>query len=197
MRPGGGQSPNHDEALALVTAATPWGPAPLVVGSDGVHALWLRADPDDVARSTERRTRRHVVALRDATAPVRAAAAIALADLEAFGSRRLDRWRLEVRLAGLGDWDRRVLVAVRRVPWGATTSYGQIARAAGSPGAARAAGGAVGRNPVGLMVPCHRVIAADGSIGGYGGRWPADRDELIALKRSLLAHEGSATSQRS
>jgi methylated-DNA-[protein]-cysteine S-methyltransferase len=191
MHPGGRQSPNDDEALALVTAATAWGPTPLVVGSDGVHALWLRAAPDDVARSTERRTGRRVVGLPHATARVRAAAAVALADLEAFGSGRLDRWRLEVRLAGLGDWDRRVLAAVRRVSWGATTSYGEIARAAGSPGAARAAGGAIGRNPVGLMVPCHRVIAADGSIGGYGGRWPADRDDLIALKRALLAHEGS------
>lgn len=70
------------------------------------------------------------------------------------------------------------------------TSYGRLARWIGRPGAARAVGGAVGRNPIGLIVPCHRVIAGDGSIGGYGGSWLGDRDALLAIKRRLLALEG-------
>ena len=57
----------------------------------------------------------------------------------------------------------------RRSRWGRTASYGEIARQIGAPRAARAVGGAVGRNPISLLIPCHRVIAADGTLGGYGG----------------------------
>ena len=88
------------------------------------------------------------------------------------------------------DWDRRVLEGVRQIPFGAVTSYGRLARLVGSPGAARAVGGAVGRNPIGLIVPCHRVIAGDGGIGGYGGEWWGSRAEHLAVKRELLAREG-------
>ena len=90
----------------------------------------------------------------------------------------------------LSAWDRRVLDGVRTIPFGETRGYGDVARMIGSPGSARAAGGAVGRNPLALMIPCHRVIAGDGTLGGYGGSWPADRDELLDLKAELLAHEG-------
>jgi methylated-DNA-[protein]-cysteine S-methyltransferase len=83
-----------------------------------------------------------------------------------------------------------VLEAVRRVPRGFTASYGEIARAIGRPGAARAVGGAVGRNPVSLAIPCHRVIAGDGTLGGYGGGWWGSREERLALKRDLLGREG-------
>jgi O-6-methylguanine DNA methyltransferase len=86
---------------------------------------------------------------------------------------------------GLPDWDRRVYEAARRIPPGSITSYGRLARAAGAPGAARAVGGAVGRNPYWLFVPCHRVIPADGTLGGYGrGAWS------LELKRALLEREG-------
>ena len=62
--------------------------------------------------------------------------------------------------------------------------------AGGAPRAARAVGGAVGRNPIALLVPCHRVIAADGTLGGYGGDGPADRAEALERKRALLLREG-------
>ena len=87
-------------------------------------------------------------------------------------------------------WDRDVLAAVAAVPWGTTVSYGEIARRVGAPRAARAVGGAVGRNPIGLLIPCHRVIAADGTIGGYGGDAWGGREEQLALKRELLLREG-------
>ena len=73
---------------------------------------------------------------------------------------------------------------------GEVTSYGRLARAIGRVGAARAVGGAVGRNPIGLAIPCHRVIAGDGSIGGYGGDWFGSREQLVEIKRELLAMEG-------
>jgi O-6-methylguanine DNA methyltransferase len=93
----------------------------------------------------------------------------------------------------IGDrpsWDQTVLAAVRAIPRGATAGYGEVARRIGRPGAARAVGGAVGRNPVGLLVPCHRVIAGDGTLGGYGvGTW-GGREAALELKRELLALEG-------
>jgi methylated-DNA-[protein]-cysteine S-methyltransferase len=98
--------------------------------------------------------------------------------------------RLPLDLADRGAWDRNVLGGVRAVGWGEVTSYGRVARAIGRRGAARAVGGAVGRNPIGLAIPCHRVIAGDGTIGGYGGDWFGSRDELLAIKRELLAMEG-------
>jgi methylated-DNA-[protein]-cysteine S-methyltransferase len=87
-------------------------------------------------------------------------------------------------------WDRLVLGAVRAIPPGSTASYGQVARMIGKPGAARAVGGAVGRSPFGLVVPCHRVIAGDGTLGGYGGGWWGGREAGLELKRVLLAREG-------
>jgi methylated-DNA-[protein]-cysteine S-methyltransferase len=98
----------------------------------------------------------------------------------------------EVRV-DLGDrpaWDQLVLGAVRAIEPGATASYGEVARRIGRPGAARAVGGAVGRNPVGLVIPCHRVIAGDGSLGGYGGGWWGGQQAGLELKRELLAREG-------
>lgn len=93
----------------------------------------------------------------------------------------------------IGDrpsWDRLVLDAVRAIPRGATAGYGEVARRIGRPGAARAVGGAVGRNPVGLLVPCHRVIAGDGTLGGYGVATWGGREAALELKRELLTLEG-------
>jgi O-6-methylguanine DNA methyltransferase len=87
-------------------------------------------------------------------------------------------------------WDRAVLGAVRTIPPGSTASYGDVARRVGKPGAARAVGGAVGRNPLGLVIPCHRVIAGDGTLGGYGGGWWGGRQAGLELKRMLLEREG-------
>ncbi|HEU4533584.1 MAG TPA: MGMT family protein, partial [Polyangiaceae bacterium] len=71
--------------------------------------------------------------------------------------------------------------ALRGIPAGATTTYGALAAALGRPGASRAVGRANGANPVGIVIPCHRVIGADGSLTGYGGG--------IERKRWLLEHE--------
>jgi len=76
-----------------------------------------------------------------------------------------------------------VWAALRTIPVGETISYAELARRVGRPGAFRAVGAANGQNPVGVVVPCHRVIAADGTLGGYGGG--------LDRKRWLLAHEGA------
>lgn len=76
-----------------------------------------------------------------------------------------------------------VLRQTARIPFGDVRSYGQVAARAGSPRAARAAGNALGRNPIPIVVPCHRVLHADGALGGYSGG--------LDRKRYLLALEGS------
>jgi methylated-DNA-[protein]-cysteine S-methyltransferase len=85
-------------------------------------------------------------------------------------------------LAG-SDFDRRVWGALVDIPWGETVTYGELAARLGKPGAARAVGAANGRNPVAILVPCHRVVAAGGGLGGYAGG--------LDVKRWLLAHEAS------
>jgi methylated-DNA-[protein]-cysteine S-methyltransferase len=87
-------------------------------------------------------------------------------------------------------WDVTVLGGVRSIPWGQVSSYGRVARRIGKPGAARAVGGAVGRNPISIAIPCHRVIAGDGTLGGYGGGWWGGHDRVLAVKRALLDLEG-------
>jgi methylated-DNA-[protein]-cysteine S-methyltransferase len=81
-------------------------------------------------------------------------------------------------------FQRAVWAALREIPAGETRSYGDIARAIGAPTAVRAVGAANGANPIWLVVPCHRVIGADGSLTGYGGG--------LDRKRWLLAHERTA-----
>ncbi|HET6762838.1 MAG TPA: methylated-DNA--[protein]-cysteine S-methyltransferase [Longimicrobiaceae bacterium] len=87
-------------------------------------------------------------------------------------------------------FQRRVWAALARIPAGETRSYGQVAAELGSPGSSRAVGQANRRNPLPIVVPCHRVLAADRSLGGYAGSWGADGDSA-AIKRWLLRHEGA------
>ena len=77
----------------------------------------------------------------------------------------------------------RVWQELRRIPWGQTISYGELARRVGNPKASRAVGQANAVNPIPLIIPCHRVIAADGSLGGYSSG--------LDRKRWLLRHEGA------
>ncbi|HEY1750230.1 MAG TPA: methylated-DNA--[protein]-cysteine S-methyltransferase [Caulobacteraceae bacterium] len=82
------------------------------------------------------------------------------------------------------QFQRKVWAALQRIPPGETRSYGQLAAEIGEPEAARAVGLANGQNPIAIVIPCHRVIGADGSLTGFGGGLPR--------KRWLLSHEGAA-----
>jgi len=121
-------------------------------------------------------------------------AAEALAALLDGAAVRLDN--LPVDIGDRPEWDRLVLEAVRAIPRGVTASYGEIARRIGRPGAARAVGGAVGRNPVGLLIPCHRVIAGDGTLGGYGAAAWGGREAALDIKQALLEREGVTVDRR-
>lgn len=101
---------------------------------------------------------------------------------EYFAGRRK---RFELPLAPEGTpFQRAVWQALLAVPFGATSTYGAIAHAVGRPTAARAIGAAIGANPIGIVVPCHRIIGRDGTLTGYAGG--------IERKSRLLALEGSA-----
>ena len=81
-----------------------------------------------------------------------------------------ERERFDVPLAARGtEFQRRVWEALHRIPYGETASYGEIAREIGRPAASRAVGAANGRNPISIVVPCHRVVGAGGALTGYGG----------------------------
>jgi methylated-DNA-[protein]-cysteine S-methyltransferase len=92
----------------------------------------------------------------------------AVEQLHAYFDGELTRFDLALRMEGSG-FQRSVWDALGEIPYGETTSYGEIARRVGKPGAARAVGLANGQNPIAIIVPCHRVIGADGSLTGYGG----------------------------
>ena len=92
------------------------------------------------------------------------------------------RWQVELNGT---PFQQRVWNALRAIPAGSTLSYSELARRVGAQAAVRAVGAANGANPVALVVPCHRVIGANGTLVGYGGGLPR--------KRWLLAHEGVTT----
>ena len=179
------------ETCAVAVVGSPFGPIHVAVAEDAVIGLELLTTDEAFARSVSRRVRSPALAPREAPLGVRRMLERSLASIERYLDGDPAGLDLPVAIIGRSAWDLRVLGAVRRVPWGTVTSYGRVARSAGSPGAARAAGGAIGRNPIGLLIPCHRVIAGDGTLGGYGGSWSGDRDALLGLKRDLLAHEGT------
>ena len=102
------------------------------------------------------------------------------AQLTAYFAGRLMEFDLPLAPAGT-EFQQQVWLELLRIPYAATTSYGDIARRLGDPTASRAVGAANGRNPLPIVVPCHRVVGADGSLTGFGGGLP--------VKRFLLDHE--------
>lgn len=148
---------------------------PLRLSSDGTHltGVWFedhRHAPEDVGEQ---------VGPVDAPA-VLTEAARQLA--EYFAGERTD-FDLPVAATGTA-FQERVWSALRQIPYGQTWSYGQLAQAVGQPGAARAVGLANGRNPVSIVVPCHRVVGSSGAITGYGGG--VERKQvLLALERRV------------
>ncbi len=106
--------------------------------------------------------------------------AAAIAQLSAYFDGRLTEFDLPLSPAGT-TFQLRVWAGLRAIPYGQTISYAELARRVGSPAASRAVGLANGRNPIAIVIPCHRVIGADGSMTGYGGG--------VGRKQFLLALE--------
>ncbi|MCM3656657.1 methylated-DNA--[protein]-cysteine S-methyltransferase [Agromyces mediolanus] len=117
--------------------------------------------------------------------PERVNAVLALAReqlTEYFAGTRTE-FELPVKPAGGSDFQRAVWAELARLHWGEATTYGALAAAVGRPGSARAIGGAVGANPIPIVIGCHRVLASDGRITGYSG------GHGIPTKLWLLGHE--------
>jgi len=143
----------------------------LLLTSDGTALTGLYMEPSHEAQSLGGWS-------EDATAAPLTATLQQLSEYFA-GARRV--FDLPLRLEGT-VFQQRVWRELTVIPYGETWSYGQLARRIGKPSASRAVGLANGRNPISILVPCHRVIGADGSLTGYGGG--------LERKQWLLAHEG-------
>ena len=106
----------------------------------------------------------------------------ALKALRSYFAGEKERPLIELDLRSGTEFQQSVWRALLTTPWGTSVSYGQLAAAVGRPSAVRAVGAAVGRNPVSILVPCHRVLGADGSLTGYAGG--------LQRKTALLQLEG-------
>lgn len=178
------------EVVSFTSVPGPRGAIHVAASPRGVVAIDLLTPTDEFAAELKRRFGRPGRFVPARATDGRLGAAVDALDRFLDGDRAaFDTLALD--LVDRPAWDRAVLGAVRAIPWGATSSYGGVAAAIGRRGAARAVGGAVGRNPISLAIPCHRVIAGDGTLGGYGGGWWGSRELRLDLKRELLAREGT------
>ncbi|WP_370963438.1 methylated-DNA--[protein]-cysteine S-methyltransferase [Amycolatopsis sp. cg9] len=151
---------------------SPCGPLTLVAEGDALCGLYMaeqRHRPDELTFGSP-----------DPGADIFARAETELK--EYFAGRR-ERFELPLTFVGT-PFQRSVWAQLREIPYGTTTSYGELAARLGSPGASRAVGLANGRNPIGIIVPCHRVVGSTGSLTGYGGG--------LERKRYLLDFERGA-----
>lgn len=166
------------ESFTLDRLASPVGEVLLVTDAEGAVRAFDFADYE--ARMLKLLARHYgEVALTEGRAPEAVRAAVAAY----FGGDATALDGIVVKTGGT-DFQRTVWAALRTIPAGETWSYGQLASAIGKPSAVRAVGLANGANPVGVIVPCHRVVGANGTLTGYAGG--------LERKRWLLTHEGAA-----
>ena len=158
--------------MNLVSKHVPSPVGPLLLGADDefLRLIWFSTPRHPLPRSAKLARGDNAV-LRETGA-----------QLEAYFSGALKTFDLPLRPVGTA-FQREVWSTLARIPYGQTWSYGDVARRIGKPQAVRAVGAANGRNPIPIVLPCHRVIGADGSLTGFGGGLPA--------KQFLLALEGA------
>jgi methylated-DNA-[protein]-cysteine S-methyltransferase len=152
------------------TFQSPQGRMLLVATDDGVSGVYFVGQKYFPEREKEWKRAPHQAPLRQVKREL----------AEYFAGKRK---RFEVTLAPDGTpFQRSVWKAISKVGFGETITYGELARRAGHPGSSRAAGAATGRNPISIIVPCHRIVGSDGSLTGYAGG--------LNRKRALLVLEG-------
>lgn len=176
-------------AFALCPA--PWGMLHVATTAEGMVAVGLDSETPRFVDGLAKRLHGSVLPAEDEEVPDawRTTLSEATRQIGEFlgGERQTFSVPIDLRAS---DWDRLVLTGAARLQYGETASYGELAVRIGKPGAAQAVGGAMGRNPIPILIPCHRVIAAGGRLGGYGAATYADRLSALAIKRTLLATEG-------
>lgn len=161
-------------SLSSTTIASPLGPLRLIGDGHALHGLYTKPGPESKPGAA-------------AHEPADELFAEVRAQLDAYFAGHRTAFDVPLVLSGT-PFQRRVWGALREIPYGTTISYGELARRVGQPSAARAVGLANGRNPVSVIVPCHRVIGTDGTLTGYGGG--------LDRKRRLLELEAAVLGQR-
>ncbi len=149
-------------------------------GERGVLGVQL---PEADADATRRRLSRRFPGATETQTPVEILLAIGRI-VALLRGERVDLTPVEVDMSAVSPFDRDVYRAAREIPAGATSTYGEIARRLGRPDAARDVGVALARNPFAIVVPCHRVVAANGKVGGFSA------GSGVKTKLRLLAIEG-------
>ena len=169
-----------DEGLADVSYApvdSPFGPLLAAATKRGLVKLaFPEEDVDGVLERLARRVSPRIVAADAQLDPVRR-------ELDEYFAGRRRGFALPLDWTLVGPFGRRVLGATAEIPYGGVLSYAEVAAEAGSPRGSRAAGNALGANPIPIVVPCHRVLRSGGALGGYGGG--------LDRKRFLLELEGA------
>ena len=163
-----------DNSIALERYASPLGPMLLAATAQGLAGAWFEGQKHlpDMAAWPQAQPASAAHALLQKTAEQLA---------EYFAGKRKN-FDMPLDMTGGTEFQQSVWRGLLAIPLGATTSYGALAASIGKPAAVRALGAAVGRNPVSLIVPCHRVLGMDGSLTGYAGG--------LARKTALLQLEG-------
>jgi methylated-DNA-[protein]-cysteine S-methyltransferase len=165
----GVNGPEHMQDVIYSTFASPIGDLVMTMRDDSLVGLYFPIGKD--GRKLDARWRRHD----------RPFASVRKQLTEYFTGKRRD-FELDLSMSGT-DFQQTVWAELRRIPYGETISYAQLAHRVGNPAASRAVGSANGKNPIPIIVPCHRVIASGGKLGGFGGG--------LDTKQWLLDHEAS------
>ena len=163
---------DHELSIRLMRSS-PVGPIIIAAGSDGLTLLSIITE-DDLLFFTH----------KTADADSARIAEIALSQLVNYFSGKCTDFTIPLDLKRISEFQREVLQETARIPYGQVRAYGQVAISIGRPRAARAVGGALAHNPIGIIIPCHRVVAYDGRLHGYSS------PHGIMTKAVLLEHEG-------
>ncbi len=181
MTAGTSRGTSRGTILGYASFETPVGECGIAWNGHGVVAIRL---PEDGAGATLRRLRDTYTGADESIPPL--AVRRAIDGMRALmGGERPDLSSITLEMDGVSPFHRRVYETARDIPVGTTLTYGELALEAGSPGAARAVGQALGRNPFAIVVPCHRVTAAGGKVGGFSATGG------VAVKVRLLELEGT------
>ncbi len=163
--------------VSYATAESPFGPLLLAASRRGLmRVAFPEEDVDSVLERLARRVSPRIVEAPAPLDPVRR-------ELDEYFSGRRREFELDLDWTLVGPFGRRVLRVTSEIPYGGVQSYGEVAADAGSPRGSRAAGNALGSNPIPIVIPCHRVLRTGGALGGYGGG--------LERKRWLLELEGA------
>ena len=164
--------------VAYTSVDSPFGPLLVALTPAGlVRLAYANERPDDVLDDLAARVSPRVLEAPARLAEVRR-------DLDEYFAGRRRRFRTRIDWSLTSGFGRRVLRATSEIPFGGVSTYREIAAAAGSPNGSRAAGNALGANPIPIVVPCHRVLRTGGGLGGYTGG--VDRKELLLRIEGVL-----------